>query len=36
MFCDGHVQFIKDAVNPLTWTALGTRNSGETISSDAY
>jgi prepilin-type N-terminal cleavage/methylation domain-containing protein/prepilin-type processing-associated H-X9-DG protein len=36
MFCDGHVQFIKDTINPLTWTALGTRNGGEVISADAF
>ncbi len=36
MFCDGHVQFIKDSINTVTWTALGTRNGGEVISSDAY
>ncbi len=36
LFCDGHVQFIKDTINPVTWTALGTRNCGEVISADAY
>ncbi|MBV8309589.1 MAG: DUF1559 domain-containing protein, partial [Planctomycetaceae bacterium] len=36
MFCDGHVQFIKDTINPVTWTALGTRNGGEVISADAF
>jgi prepilin-type N-terminal cleavage/methylation domain-containing protein/prepilin-type processing-associated H-X9-DG protein len=35
-FCDGSVKFIKATVNPLTWNALGTRNGGEVISSDAY
>ncbi len=35
-FCDGSVKFIKSTVNPLTWAALGTRNGGEVISSDAY
>jgi prepilin-type processing-associated H-X9-DG protein len=36
MFCDGHVQFIKDTINPVIWTALGTRNGGEVISADAF
>jgi prepilin-type processing-associated H-X9-DG protein len=33
---DGSVRFIKDSVNPQTWWALGTRASGEVVSSDAY
>jgi prepilin-type N-terminal cleavage/methylation domain-containing protein/prepilin-type processing-associated H-X9-DG protein len=33
---DGHVQFIKDSVNLQAWWALGTRASGETVSSDQY
>jgi prepilin-type N-terminal cleavage/methylation domain-containing protein/prepilin-type processing-associated H-X9-DG protein len=35
-FTDGHVQFIKNSIQPLTWWALGTRNGGEIISSDSY
>jgi prepilin-type N-terminal cleavage/methylation domain-containing protein/prepilin-type processing-associated H-X9-DG protein len=35
-FCDGSVKFIKSTVNPVTWAAVGTRNGGEVISSDAY
>jgi len=35
-FTDGSVHFIKDSVSVQTWWALGTRNGGETISSDAY
>ncbi len=35
-FTDGHVQFLKDSVNPQTWWALGTKNGGETVSSDQY
>jgi prepilin-type N-terminal cleavage/methylation domain-containing protein/prepilin-type processing-associated H-X9-DG protein len=35
-FCDGSVHFIKDSISPATWWALGSRNIGETISSDAY
>jgi prepilin-type processing-associated H-X9-DG protein len=33
---DGSVKFIKDSVNYVTWWALGSRNQGEVISSDAY
>jgi prepilin-type N-terminal cleavage/methylation domain-containing protein/prepilin-type processing-associated H-X9-DG protein len=33
---DGSVKFIKDSVGIQTWWALGTRNQGEVISSDAY
>ncbi len=33
---DGSVKFIKDSVNLATWRALGSRNGGEVLSSDAY
>jgi prepilin-type N-terminal cleavage/methylation domain-containing protein/prepilin-type processing-associated H-X9-DG protein len=33
---DGSVRFIKDSIDINTWRALGTRNGGEVISSDAY
>jgi prepilin-type processing-associated H-X9-DG protein len=36
LFGDGHVSFVKDSVNQLTWWALGTKAGGEVISSDAY
>ena len=35
-FADGSVRFFRETVNPQTWTALGTRNSGEVVSADAY
>jgi len=33
---DGSVKFIKSTINVVTWWALGSRNLGEVISSDAY
>ncbi|WP_435008667.1 DUF1559 domain-containing protein [Tundrisphaera lichenicola] len=36
LFCDGHVQFLKDSINVLTWQALGSRNGGEVASADSY
>jgi prepilin-type N-terminal cleavage/methylation domain-containing protein/prepilin-type processing-associated H-X9-DG protein len=35
-FTDGSVRFVKDSVNIQTWWALGSRNGGETVSSDSY
>ena len=35
-FADGSVHFIKNSIAPQTWWALGTRNVGEVVSSDAY
>jgi prepilin-type N-terminal cleavage/methylation domain-containing protein/prepilin-type processing-associated H-X9-DG protein len=35
-FADGSVHFIKNSISPPTWWALGSRNLGEVISSDAY
>jgi prepilin-type processing-associated H-X9-DG protein len=35
-FADGSVHFVKDTVSPLSWWALGTRASGEVLSSDSY
>jgi prepilin-type N-terminal cleavage/methylation domain-containing protein/prepilin-type processing-associated H-X9-DG protein len=35
-FADGSVRFVKNSVNYLVYRALGTRNVGEVISSDAY
>jgi prepilin-type N-terminal cleavage/methylation domain-containing protein/prepilin-type processing-associated H-X9-DG protein len=36
LFGDGHVAFLKDSVNQLTWWAIGTKAGGEVVSSDAY
>jgi len=35
LFCDGHVQFIKDTIDLETWRALSTRRGGEVVSADA-
>ncbi|SIO59540.1 prepilin-type N-terminal cleavage/methylation domain-containing protein/prepilin-type processing-associated H-X9-DG domain-containing protein [Singulisphaera sp. GP187] len=36
VFCDGHVQFVKNTVNVATWRGLSTRGGGEVISADSY
>ncbi len=36
LMADGSVKFVKNTINIATWQALGTRNGGEVISSDAY
>jgi prepilin-type N-terminal cleavage/methylation domain-containing protein/prepilin-type processing-associated H-X9-DG protein len=36
LFGDGSVRFLKDSVSLNTWRAVGTRNGGETVSSDSY
>ncbi len=35
-FCDGSVKAIKSTINFAVWWALGTREAGETVSSDSY
>ena len=35
-FADGSVRFIKSSIQMMTWWALGTKDNGETISSDQY
>jgi prepilin-type N-terminal cleavage/methylation domain-containing protein/prepilin-type processing-associated H-X9-DG protein len=35
-FADGSVKFIKDSVGLQSWWAIGTRSSGEVVSSDSY
>ncbi|WZO98524.1 DUF1559 domain-containing protein [Isosphaeraceae bacterium EP7] len=36
LFCDGHVQYVKDTISLPTWRGLATRNGGEVLSSDAF
>jgi prepilin-type N-terminal cleavage/methylation domain-containing protein/prepilin-type processing-associated H-X9-DG protein len=36
LFCDGHVAFVKDAVDPRVWRGLATRAGGEMIASGTY
>ncbi len=36
LFGDGSVKFLKDSINLATYRALGTRNSAEVLSADAY
>jgi len=36
IFCDGHVQFVKDTVSLPAWRALSTRAGGEVISADVF
>jgi prepilin-type processing-associated H-X9-DG protein len=36
LFSDGSVRFLKDAVSPVTWRALSTKDGGEIISADSY
>ncbi|MDG3008212.1 DUF1559 domain-containing protein [Paludisphaera mucosa] len=36
LLCDGSVKFLKQSIDMATYKALGSRNGGEVISSDAY
>jgi prepilin-type N-terminal cleavage/methylation domain-containing protein/prepilin-type processing-associated H-X9-DG protein len=36
LFADGHVQFLKTSINPVTYNALGSKAGGEVVSSDSY
>ena len=36
LLADGHVQFMKNTINVVTWQALGSRNGGEVVSADAF
>ena len=34
LYCDGHVRFTADAVDPAVWIAVSTRTGGEITSAD--
>jgi prepilin-type N-terminal cleavage/methylation domain-containing protein/prepilin-type processing-associated H-X9-DG protein len=36
LFADGSIHFVKNSISNVTWWALGSRNGGEVVSSDAY
>ncbi len=36
LFCDGHVNFVRDTVNPYIWKSVATRNGGETIPDGSF
>ncbi|HEU5116394.1 MAG TPA: H-X9-DG-CTERM domain-containing protein, partial [Isosphaeraceae bacterium] len=36
LFCDGHVAFAKDSMNPALWRAVATRAGGEVVSAGAF
>jgi prepilin-type N-terminal cleavage/methylation domain-containing protein/prepilin-type processing-associated H-X9-DG protein len=36
LFADGSVKFLKSTINRVTYAAIGSRNGGEVVSSDAY
>jgi len=36
LFCDGHVQFLKDSISLPSWRAIATRGAGEVVSSSDY
>jgi prepilin-type N-terminal cleavage/methylation domain-containing protein/prepilin-type processing-associated H-X9-DG protein len=36
VFADGHVQFLKASINPISYNALGSRQGGEVVGSDQY
>jgi prepilin-type N-terminal cleavage/methylation domain-containing protein/prepilin-type processing-associated H-X9-DG protein len=36
VFCDGHVSFVKNSVEPAIWRAIATRKGGEVVSADAF
>jgi prepilin-type N-terminal cleavage/methylation domain-containing protein/prepilin-type processing-associated H-X9-DG protein len=36
LFCDGHVQFLKNSVNVAVWQGLGSRDGGEVLSANDF
>ena len=34
LFCDGHVAFVRDAIDPRLWRGLATRAGGEVVPPD--
>src|SRR5262249_4597182 len=36
LLADGHVQFLKASISPITYNALGSKAGGEVLSSDSY
>lgn len=36
LFCDGHVQFVKNSVNPTVWQGIGSENGGEVVSNTDF
>jgi prepilin-type N-terminal cleavage/methylation domain-containing protein/prepilin-type processing-associated H-X9-DG protein len=36
LFCDGHVSFLKDGIDPATWRGLSTRAGGEVVPADPF
>jgi prepilin-type N-terminal cleavage/methylation domain-containing protein/prepilin-type processing-associated H-X9-DG protein len=36
LFADGHVAFVKETIDPVSWRAIATRAGGEVVSSDAF
>ena len=36
LFADGSVHFVKSSISNVVWWALGSKNGGEVVSSDAY
>jgi prepilin-type processing-associated H-X9-DG protein len=34
--CDGSVSFVKDSINPSIWSAIGSRNGREVVSSNSF
>jgi prepilin-type N-terminal cleavage/methylation domain-containing protein/prepilin-type processing-associated H-X9-DG protein len=36
LFCDGHVQFVKDSIGQAAWRGIATRNGGEVLSAETF